>query len=453
MVAKLAALWVAVRDSLWFVPALVTLAAIVLAFLSLEVDRLVGPDERAQHSLLFGGGAESARGVLGAIATGIITVTGVTFSVTIIALQLASSQFTPRVLRNFTADRGNQLVLGVLIGTFTFALLVQRAVRGEAEGVEAFIPSVSVTIAVGLTLLSIGFFIFFIDHLARSIQASVLIDRVTADALDLVDRLFPAPLGRPASEEGADGRRVPAGPPAQIAADAAGYLQVVDEQALFHHADNHAATVRMEVRIGEFLLPGAALASVWPAEAADEELTRRIRSAFVLGVERNLRQDLELAIVELVDIAIKGLSPSVNDPTTAMNCIDRLGQVLLALSHRESPPRWRTDERGRLRFLARRPEFQRIAELAFNQIRHFGAGQPAVAARTIHTLGRTAELARTEHRDALIELSESVVHASRQSVADPHGLRIIGRAQEEAGSALSRTSAEPGPSPPRATGD
>ncbi|MBA2243389.1 MAG: DUF2254 domain-containing protein, partial [Gemmatimonadetes bacterium] len=173
MLARLTMVWVKVRDSLWFLPALLTLLASGLAMLVVELEKRGVLALGDSDHWLLGGGAEGARGVLSAIAGGLITVTGVVFSVTIVALQLASSQFTPRVLRNFTADRSNQLVLGVFIGTFTYTLLVLRTVRSPTPDQEAFIPRIAVALAVGLVLLSIAFLIFFINHAARSIQVSV----------------------------------------------------------------------------------------------------------------------------------------------------------------------------------------------------------------------------------------------------------------------------------------
>jgi uncharacterized membrane protein len=191
--ARIRALWSGIIDSLWFLPAVMTAAGGALALVLVRLDAsVVGPLESSDLGWLFTGGAAGARGVLAAISGSLITVTGVVFSVTIVALQLASSQFTPRVLRQFMSDRANQLVLGVFIGTFTYSLLVQRTVRAVLEeGGTAFVPSVSVTVAVILALVSIGFLIFFIDHAARSIQADVILQRVTHDTLDAIHLRLP----------------------------------------------------------------------------------------------------------------------------------------------------------------------------------------------------------------------------------------------------------------------
>ncbi|MBA3415826.1 MAG: DUF2254 domain-containing protein, partial [Chloroflexia bacterium] len=242
------------RDGLWFVPALMTSVAVVLALLLVRVDQRLLLDRRAEAMWLFGGGAEGARGVLTAISSTMITVTGVVFSITIVALQLASSQFTPRVLRSFTGDRGNQIVLGAFISTFTFALLVLRAVRSATEDGQTFVPSVSVTMAIALTLASIGLLIYYIHHAARSIQAAVVIDRAANDALGVIDGLFPADVGHPVDPAAEFPLLTAPGTP--VRSVGSGYVQAINADSLFDLADRDQLVVRLEPRIGEFVLPG-----------------------------------------------------------------------------------------------------------------------------------------------------------------------------------------------------
>lgn len=194
---RLRLLWTRVRDSLWFLPGVLTLVGAGLAITVTQLEEVGVFDVEILRSWAFGGGVDGARGVLGAIAGGLITVTGVVFSVTIVALQLASSQFTPRVLRNFTADRGNQLVLGVFIGTFTYTLLVLRTIRSADDGEDPFVPRVGVTLAVVLVLVAIGILIFYINHSARSIQVAAILERVAHRTIGDVRRLFPQEIGHP----------------------------------------------------------------------------------------------------------------------------------------------------------------------------------------------------------------------------------------------------------------
>ena len=173
--------WFDWQQSLWFLPAILTVVSTVLALSLVRLDQSLALAPRGNYTWAFGGGAFGARGVLEAIAGSMITVTGTVFSITIVALQLASSQFSPRVLRTFTSDRGVQIVLGVFVGTFTYCLLVLRSVRSELEHNSAFVPSVSVTVAVVLALLSIGCLIYYIHHVARSIQVAIVAKLVAED--------------------------------------------------------------------------------------------------------------------------------------------------------------------------------------------------------------------------------------------------------------------------------
>lgn len=389
------------RESLWFLPSVLTASGALLAFVTVWLDR--------QHVLggrtywfLFASGAEGARGVLSTIAGSIITVTGVVFSITIVVLQLASNQFTPRVLRSFTENRANQLVLGVFIGTFTYALLVLRTVRSAMEDAELFVPALSVTIALVLALVSIGFLIFFINHIARSIQAEIIIDRVTTDAMEIVDSLFPSRLGEPVSESTADDAMSaePVDAWCLIFAVDSGYLQAVDEHVVLTLAEEHDLVLKMERRVGEFLIEGDPLAAA-SRKNLPHDVLGDIRSAFQLGPERTRQQDVERGLIELSDIAIRALSPGINDPTTACACIDRLTQVLTLLSERRFPDTVRAAGDGRIRFIARRPTFDGLVQLAYGQIRHFGASNPAVASRLADSLTRLADRVQPAHRAAV----------------------------------------------------
>jgi uncharacterized membrane protein len=425
-VSKLSTLWRQVVDSLWFLPALLTLAGAVLAMLAVNLgDGLLGDLDATELWWLFGGGAEGARGVLGAIAGSIITVTGVVFSVTIVALQLASTQFTPRVLRQFMSDRANQLVLGVFIGTFTYTLLVQRTVRSGSDDGGAFVPALAVTGAVVLALTSIAFLIFFIDHLARSIQAESVIDRVARETLRVIDELHLV------GEAGRDpDAATPAQAPARVQATGSGYVRHVEEQRLLEIAAERTLVVRVDKQVGEFVYPGESLFSVWPAVALDRGLSGTLETAVLLGPARTPYRDIELGLVELVDIAVKALSPGINDPTTAMTAIDRLGEVVLALSR--EPPHGVVREDGRGIVITARLTFGRAVGVAFDQVRHFGAAIPAVAEKLVNTLGDIAALAPAGPRASLLEAIEHVRRHSVQAIADPGDRDRVVRAADDA---------------------
>jgi uncharacterized membrane protein len=432
---KLMALWKRVTDSLWFIPALLTLGSAVLALLLIAYnDQLVGDLDAAELWWLFGGSADGARSVLESISGSIITVTGVVFSVTIIALQLASSQFTPRVLRQFMASRSNQLVLGVFIGTFTFTLLVQRTVNSGEVG-EEFIPAVAVTVALLLALTSIGFLIYFIDHAARSIQASTIIANVTQDTLAAVATVFPEQVegarGRPdvAAEEltpadAGEGCRVPA--------RKAGYLQAVARKELQKIATKHQLLARVEVEIGLYVLPGQPILTVWPAQGVTDEIKTELCDVMIFGFDRTQHQDIKHGMIELMDIAVKGMSPAINDPTTAINAIHGLSRILLDLAWRERGDTADEDDDGRTVVIMRRPRLDDITDVAFNQIRHYSADNATVAATMMETLGLLAAQSPQEARAPFIRHLEEIIRTANARITDETDVKRIQAAAAEA---------------------
>lgn len=433
--ARLKAFWLDMVDSLWFVPAVLTAIGAAAALLLVNFDDvLIGELDPATRWWAFGGTAEGAAGVLSAIASSIITVTGVVFSVTIVALQLASSQFTPRVLRQFTADRANQIVLGVFIGTFTYTLLVQRTLR-TADGGEEFVPNVAVTGAVVLALVSIGFLIFFINHAARSIQASVIIDSVTADTMQAVRQVFPERL-----EDGEDPPLILADEytsgrpeaPLVITCHKAGYIQEVDRAAMKRIAHRNHLFIRMDAEIGKYVLPGAEVMCVWPGSDVDAEIENELRGALLLGMERTPHQDLELGVIELMDIAVKAMSPSVNDPTTALNAIDRLGEILLELSWRRRGDLVEMSDSGRPLLITRRPLLHDTLGVAFDQVRHYAAGNPTVAIALTRLLGRLVALAPDSARATFMEELHEVKSTAIREITDPVDRRRYDEAVVEA---------------------
>jgi len=406
-------------------------AALAMLAVNIPTPRV---ENRFAFVWLFGGGAEGARGVLSTIAGSLITVTGVVFSVTIVALQLASSQFTPRVLRSFVADRTNQVVLGVFIGTFTYTLLILRTVHSTSGGAEAFVPQVGVTFALVLLLVSIGALIVFINHAARSVQASVILHRETQHALRRIEGLFPTRVGRPANAD------APSPPEALavVAAKEAGYLQAVQGDTLLEVAEGYGLTIRMELHVGAFAIPGKPLASIWPAHLLDDRAERSVRGAFVLGLERTPEQDVEFGVIEISDIAVRALSPGINDPTTAMLCVDRLTQVLAALSARCPPDLVRTGADGSVRLIARGTTFERAAGLAFDQIRHYGGSNPAIAKKLLNAVLDLAVDAPPRDQVVLTAQAEAVARKARGAIEDP---AILAEVEQLARQALERTRA------------
>ncbi len=411
--------WYDLQDRLWFIPTLFTIGAAILAIVMVRIDQSVISQRRPESDWLFGAGASGAREVLSVVAGTMITITGLVFSITIVALQLASSQFTPRVLRTFTGDRGNQLVLGAFIATFTYSLLVLRTVReARDDGGEAFVPSASVTVALIMTAISVGFLIYFISHAADSIRASVVIDRAARDTLRIVDAQYPTDE---ASDEFDSDRRDSVWLPASsldVRAKKSGFLQSINEPHLLAVVSPDDVTLELTMSVGEFVMEGAVIATASPAHVVSADFANRVNEGFVVGSERTLREDLELGIRQLADIALRALSPGINDPTTATICVDRLAEILLSVAKRPDPDPVRTgkDGRGRIRRLPL--PWETLVFAAFNEIRHFGASDPMVALHLTRTLARMAAIVPIERREALDAQRRSVIAAARRSLDD-----------------------------------
>jgi uncharacterized membrane protein len=423
--------WSKVRDSLWFLPGAGATSGIVFGHL---VAMRLSPyleEHGLGSSAFFAGGAEAARVLLGTIAGSLITVTGVTFSVTIVALQLASSQFTPRLLRRFVADRANQGVLATFIGTFTYTLVVLRTIRSRDEG-PGFVPGVAVSLSVVLLFVSVAALIYFIHHAARSMQASTILERETRQALALVDGLFPQETGEltePPLER-------PRGEAHVVRSERTGFLQAVYESALDEVAAETSRVIQMEPYIGAKVLVGEPLALVWGRGPVDERIDQRVRSAFALGDERTPEQDLEFYLIEISDIAVKALSPGINDPTTATLAIDSLAEILLTLAVRKQPAPTRATEHDNVYFIARRTTFERALRISLDSVRHFGASTPVIAVKLLGFVARLARLVPKRGHAALAVQRDAILFAARKAIDNPVDVASLERAAADAARAL-----------------
>lgn len=428
MKARLANGWEALRSSYWFVPALMALGAAALAFGMVALDGRVGSEVVERLGWIYTGGPEGARGVLSTIAGSMITVAGVTFSVLVVALSLAASQFGPRVLGSFMRDAGNQVVLGAFAGIFLYCLLVLRTVRGGEEA-GRFVPHLAVTVGVAMAVIGVGVLIYFVHHAAVSIQVTSVIAALAEDLDAGVDRLFPEEAGDAAP---AGAMSAPVG---SVDARRDGYVQAIDFGRLVELAGGASATLRLELRIGAFAARGDTLAWVHPPAAA-AELGDEVRGAIVLGSRRTPLQDVEFSVQQLVDVAVRALSPGINDPFTAAACVDRLSAALARVGERPGAPGVHRDEERVVRVLADPVDFERLTEAAFSPIRQYAGGSQVVLLRLLDALARIARHARGEDRRETIREHAARVLATAgrhlEHVADRAAVAQRHRAVEEA---------------------
>jgi uncharacterized membrane protein len=347
--------------------------------------------------------------ILATIAGSMMTTISIVFAVLLMALSLASLQFSPRILMGFMGDRPTQYTLGVFLGTFLYCLMVLRTVHGEPN---AFVPAASITGAMLLAAMALGCLIYFIHHIAQSIHANNIVDRIACETLEVVDEEFPTVVGR------ADTHPEETGPPpplpdgaVDVAAAASGYVQLVNRERLTELARANGLTIYQRHGVGEFAVEGNPIVSIVPAERLTLEIAKACADSFDIGPARTLQQDVHFGIRQIVDMALKAISPAVNDPSTAVTCIDHLGRILCRLARRRILPlEVRDPASGRLLMLRRAVTFQGSLDLAFNQLRQYGKRDMAVSLRMLHALTEIATAtdhpphqARALHHAGLIE--------------------------------------------------
>ena len=357
------------RDKFWVVPLLCAALAALLGLSLTALDDWL--DTSLKVPFLFAGGPEGARALLSAIITSMISFTGLVFSITIVVLQLTSSQFSPRVLRTFLRDWIIQIALGVFVATFVYALVVLRSVRGTAQ-TETSVPQISVTVAFGFVLASVVVFLFYIDHVAQSIRAASIVDRIGEETRAVLESRHPR------NAEPRSALPLPATYGHRIDADGPGVVQQVDDDALLALAEKHGVTICLVRALGEFVPGGAPLLEVHGAGRPDEFA---LRAAVHVGKERAMDEDVGFGLRQLVDIAERALSPGINDPTTAVQVIDQLHDLLRRLVTRPLLPRQCVDSSGALAVHVPQPALADLIGLAVDEIAHWGADVDRVQRR------------------------------------------------------------------------
>ncbi len=409
-------LWRRARGALWPLPAAAVLVAVGLGVALPVLDAaLEGPDGHPL-AFVFGGGPSAARGLLAAIAGSLISVTGLVFSLTVVTLQLASSQYSPRLLQTFATDRVVQATLAQLSATFVYALTVLRTVRseGETEDETAFVPRLGVTLGYLLALGSVVALLFFLGHLSRSLRVETMLRDVHQESVETLAR-----------ERSPDAPRGPVHPPdgepVAVLAGTSGFVTDVDEPRLVATAAEAGAVVVLVPRIGDPVVTGAPLAHVWGAGAAREpHLADAVRAAVRLEFERSPGRDTTYSLRKVVDIAVRAISPGINDPTTAVHALSHASAILGDLLERAPRPRCSEDEAGTLRLVVPHWTADDVIALALEEPLQFASGQPAVLRRIAGVLREVAWRApRGLVDDAVRTRLDEVAEAARGSTAIP----------------------------------
>lgn len=379
---------------------------------------------------LYANKPDGARALLSTVAGSMITVAGVTFSMTILTVSFAAGQIGPRLMSNFMRDRGNQVTLGTFIATFLYCLMVLRTVRNADEAdpavdqvLGAFVPHISILLALALAVLSVGVLIYFIHHVPESIDVSRVVAKVAKDLNSMVDHEFPTQMGEGRSGQAFRGgwgfEETPQfGEAASVAAETDGYLRALDEEELMRLAQDHDLLVRMQYRPGDFVHRGKVLLHAWPSSRVDAQTVKDLRSVFVFGGERSRNQNMFFLVDELVEIIARALSPGVNDPFTAISCLDWLEGVLANLARRPAPDPVRFDQEGNPRVVTYPVTFVSVTDRICHQVLPYVSADRNAALRMMKMLAEVAvDLPPGSRRDALMRHALQLRDAARESLA------------------------------------
>jgi uncharacterized membrane protein len=412
------------RTNLWLVPGVEVVAAIALFTGTLALDKAAYRGDFGLPSWVIAGSADAARQILTSIAAAVITVVGVVFSIILVTLTLASTQFGPRMLRNFIRDRGTQLTLGTFVATFIYAVLVLVSIGPGPRG--DFVPHIGVTVTLALMVADMAVLIYFIHHTASAIQLPNVIASIAADlsgaieeaqgnGSDVAAGAATAPECGPSSAELLTRMEMEGG---TVKAADSGYVQFIRLRSMVRFAEQANAVISLHHRPGHFIVQGHIIGTVWPSEAA-AKVNEALARAHIAGPYRTLTQDVSFGIDQLVEIAIRALSPAVNDTFTAMTCVDWLGDSLCKIVKWWHPARVHRDEQGFVRVIAPQPSYERLVQRSFEKIRQASMGMPAIMIRQLDAIAKImVETAGPAQRRVLLDQAEMIQRASERTVSE-----------------------------------
>lgn len=441
---RLFAVLESIRASYWFLPTVMVVLAIFLASGTQWLDGRVEPDWMNAFSWLVSNETAGARAVLSTIASSMITVAGVTFSMTIVSVSYASAQFGPRLVSNFMRDRGNQITLGTFIATFVYCLMVLRGVRNgidSNEAVAAFIPHISVLVAVVFALASIGVLIYFIHHVPETINVGNIVAQLGRDLKRSIDERFPDIADPDAPDADETGRAeydpLKVSQSLSLRAMESGYVQSIDEAKLMQLATTHDLQIRIEFLPGDFILRGEALAHIWPDAHTENVDESSLHKAFSVNPRPASGQRLRFLVDQLVEIVGRALSPGVNDPYTAINCMNLLMGALATAMNAAPPPRKVSDDEGTVRLVTNPYDFERLAASIFDQSLQYICADRNVTLHVLHMIATVgSQSANPAYRKILRVHSKRLADAACDSIGNETQTREIAEAADSVSAIL-----------------
>lgn len=396
-------------SSLWFIPSVMVLGAIALSLVTTTLDDAT--EGRPFTELIFTGGPDSARGILQTVAGAVITLTALVFTITIVALQLSSQQFSPRVLRTFLRDTQSKLTLGIFISTFIYCLMVLRVI-GTADDRGVTIPSISMMALLVLVVASVAMFVSYISHMAHSIRVSQIVAAVGAETRDLIESLDDS-VSDPKGDLSLVGR--PVGDVVKVRD--IGSLTALDHRGLVELAASSGVALVMKVGVGDFLVYEQELVEVRGSGEIDHDAVHELTT---VSLERTMQQDVAFGIRQLVDVAEKALSPSMNDPTTAVMALDQIHDLMRRLVDRSFPPTIHLDRAGIVRLVSKEWDWEALVTLAFTEIRQFAGSSLQVTRRMMAVLHDLTHIAPPERQRCLEREARQLEAAVRRSFDQEH---------------------------------
>jgi len=432
MNARLIKFWNDLQSSYYFIPGLMALGAILLAFITIAVDKNFADYFAKKTGWFYSNTAGGARAVLTTIAGSMMTVAAVTFSITMVAVTSAAGQYGPRLIGNFMRDKANQVTLGTFTATFVYCLTILRVARtGDAAGagsaVAEFVPNISVFVAMVMTMFSVGVMIFFIHHIPETLNVGNITAQVGRKLRGDIQNMFPENIGDSETDKEAPSNAVNLEDyhhknALKIKAKAEGYIQAVQEDAILKWATRHDAVVRLQYRPGDFSVKGDTLMHVWTRGGAhletDDKHEEVLLGTYAMGTQRTAHQNILFLADELVEILARALSPGVNDPFTAINCINWFHSAIHAMMHSGEPEAYRRDENGDLRVIAHAISFKRFVSVICDQSRPYIASDRNTAIKMLTVLTELTVEAKTDaKRNILIAQIEKLDRATQDKLS------------------------------------
>lgn len=409
--------------SFWFIPILMLLVAIGSAVGLIILDSRIEISRDGALRYLLPASVDSAKSILTIIAGGMIGVAGTVFSITPVVLTLASSQLGSRLVRNFMYDKLNQVVLGSYVSSFVYCLLILSSLK-EIESFH-FVPEISVLVAIASAIAGIILLIVFIHHVSMSIQSDKVISDISEAMSKSIRKLFPEGIGHEEEKQppDIDTLQQKYALKLEVRCKRSGYLQSIDGQGLINIAHDNDYILVLQYRPGDFLVQDMVLCDVLCNEECDKELNKKIQDEFIIGKVRTPLQNAEYSIHQMVEVAARALSPGVNDPYTAIACIDNLTSVMCYLAGVEFPSPYRYDKQDKLRVIAGNNTFSGMLNAAFNQIRQYGEGSPSVMIRLMEAMITISTFARNKNQQKLIlQHAEMIMNAAEKRFSEKRDL-------------------------------